>query len=146
VGLFFGEGEAITVQDDVGILADVQNIVVLASGGGGSQAACRRGTASCGCAASACHDQRLVAFSCKRRGFCPSFGARRMVESAELPNETKPGRQEPRRRGGVLYCPEIGSLGRVPGHREGDGQPAKRVVPLGDAISLAEYEHALVAY
>lgn len=32
----------------------------------------------------ACHAERLVAFSCKRRGFCPSCGARRMVESAAL--------------------------------------------------------------
>jgi hypothetical protein len=31
-----------------------------------------------------CHDEKLVAFSCKRRGFCPSFGARRMAESAAL--------------------------------------------------------------
>lgn len=31
-----------------------------------------------------CHGERLVAFSCKRRGFCPSCGARRMVESAAL--------------------------------------------------------------
>jgi len=31
-----------------------------------------------------CHDERLVAFSCKCRGFCPSCGARRMVESAAL--------------------------------------------------------------
>ena len=31
-----------------------------------------------------CHTERLVAFSCKRRGFCPSCGARRMVESATL--------------------------------------------------------------
>jgi len=27
-----------------------------------------------------CHHEKLVAFSCKRRGFCPSCGARRMVE------------------------------------------------------------------
>jgi hypothetical protein len=26
----------------------------------------------------------LLAFSCKRRGFCPSYGARRMAESAAL--------------------------------------------------------------
>lgn len=32
----------------------------------------------------ACHAERLVAFSCKRRGFCPSCGARRMVETAAL--------------------------------------------------------------
>ena len=32
----------------------------------------------------ACHAEKLVAFSCKRRGFCPSCGARRMVESAAL--------------------------------------------------------------
>lgn len=32
----------------------------------------------------ACHAEKLVAFSCKRRGFCPSCGAKRMVESAAL--------------------------------------------------------------
>ena len=31
-----------------------------------------------------CHAEHLLAFSCKRRGFCPSCGARRMVESAAL--------------------------------------------------------------
>ncbi len=31
-----------------------------------------------------CHAEHLVAFSCKRRGFCPSCGAKRMAESAEL--------------------------------------------------------------
>ena len=31
-----------------------------------------------------CHHERLVAFSCKRRGFCPSCGARRMAERAAL--------------------------------------------------------------
>jgi len=31
-----------------------------------------------------CHHEKLVALSCKRRGFCPSCGARRMVESAAL--------------------------------------------------------------
>ncbi len=31
-----------------------------------------------------CHAERLVAYSCKRRGFCPSCGARRMTESAAL--------------------------------------------------------------
>lgn len=31
-----------------------------------------------------CRVETLVAFSCKRRGFCPSCGARRMVESATL--------------------------------------------------------------
>ena len=29
-----------------------------------------------------CSHEKLVAFSCKRRGFCPSCGARRMVETA----------------------------------------------------------------
>ncbi len=29
-----------------------------------------------------CAHEKLVAFSCKRRGFCPSGGARRMVETA----------------------------------------------------------------
>lgn len=32
----------------------------------------------------ACHAEKLVASSCKRRGFCPSCGAKRMVESAAL--------------------------------------------------------------
>lgn len=31
-----------------------------------------------------CHHERLVAFSCKKRGFYPSCGARRMAESAAL--------------------------------------------------------------
>ena len=31
-----------------------------------------------------CHFERLVTFSCKRRGFCPSCGARRMAETAAL--------------------------------------------------------------
>jgi ribosomal protein S27E len=31
-----------------------------------------------------CRAEKLVAFSCKRRGFCLSCGARRMVESAAL--------------------------------------------------------------
>ena len=31
-----------------------------------------------------CHHEHLVAFSCKRRGFCPSCGARRMAETAAL--------------------------------------------------------------
>ena len=31
-----------------------------------------------------CHAEHLVAFSCRRRGFCPSCGARRMAESAAL--------------------------------------------------------------
>ena len=30
------------------------------------------------------HFERLVAFSCKRRGFCPSCGSRRMAETAAL--------------------------------------------------------------
>jgi hypothetical protein len=31
-----------------------------------------------------CHAEHLVAFSCRRRGFCPSCGARRMAEIAAL--------------------------------------------------------------
>ena len=30
----------------------------------------------------ACRHEKLVAFGCKRRGFCPSCGARRMAETA----------------------------------------------------------------
>jgi hypothetical protein len=32
----------------------------------------------------ACHAEKPVASSCKKRGFCPSYGAKRMVESAAL--------------------------------------------------------------
>ena len=31
-----------------------------------------------------CHAEKLVAFSCKKRGFCPSCGARRMANAAAL--------------------------------------------------------------
>jgi ribosomal protein S27E len=31
-----------------------------------------------------CHTEQLVAFSCKRRGICPSCGARRMADTAAL--------------------------------------------------------------
>ena len=31
-----------------------------------------------------CRDEKLVAFSCKKRGFCPGCGARRMADSAAL--------------------------------------------------------------
>ena len=38
-----------------------------------------------------CHDERLVAFSCKRRGFCGSCEARRMADvAALLVNEVLP--------------------------------------------------------
>jgi ribosomal protein S27E len=33
---------------------------------------------------SSCRDEKLVAFSCKKRGICPSCGARRMADSAAL--------------------------------------------------------------
>jgi hypothetical protein len=32
-----------------------------------------------------CHAEKRVAFSCKKRGFCPSCGPRRMAETAALP-------------------------------------------------------------
>jgi Transposase zinc-binding domain len=41
----------------------------------------------------ACHAEKLVAFSCKKRGFCPSCGARRMAETAAtLADEVLPER------------------------------------------------------
>jgi ribosomal protein S27E len=40
-----------------------------------------------------CHAEKLVAFSCKKRGFCPSCGARRMAEApASLADEVLPER------------------------------------------------------
>ena len=46
----------------------------------------------CGCAehgffrvrCESCRREQMLLFSCKRRGFCPSCGARRMAESAAL--------------------------------------------------------------
>ena len=38
-----------------------------------------------------CGHEKLVAFSCKRRGFCPSCGARRMAETtAHLVDQVVP--------------------------------------------------------
>ena len=55
-----------------------------------------------------CQAEHLVAFSCKRRGFCPSCGARRMVESAALlVDEVLP--QQPMRQW-VLSVPVCGEL------------------------------------
>lgn len=31
-----------------------------------------------------CHAEKLVAFRCKKRGFCPTCGGRRMAETAAL--------------------------------------------------------------
>jgi hypothetical protein len=40
-----------------------------------------------------CHAEKLVAFSCKKRGICPSCGARRTAESAaSLADEVLPER------------------------------------------------------
>ena len=40
-----------------------------------------------------CHHEKLVAFSCKRRGFCPFCGARRLVDcAAHLVDEVLPKR------------------------------------------------------
>jgi hypothetical protein len=39
-------------------------------------------TASCVFDVNPCHHEKLVAFSCKRRDFCSSCGARRMADSA----------------------------------------------------------------
>ena len=37
-----------------------------------------------------CGHDKLVAFSCKRRGFCPSCGARRMAQSAAHLVDSRP--------------------------------------------------------
>jgi len=49
-----------------------------------------------------CHDEKLVAFSCKRRGFCPSCGARRMADSAALLVDDILPEQPIRQR--AIYC------------------------------------------
>ena len=63
-----------------------------------------------------CGHDKLVAFSCKRRGFCPSCGARRMAQTAAhlvehalaLPPGRSPGTNSP------LDCLCPGSLPHVP--------------------------------
>ncbi len=69
-----------------------------------------------------CHAERLVAFSCKRRGFCPSCGARRMTESAALLTD-KVLPEEPIRQWVLsvpfplrfLFAAEPAAMGQVPG-------------------------------
>ena len=59
-----------------------------------------------------CHDEKLVAFSCKRRGFCPSCGARRMVDSAALlVDEILP--HQPRRQWVRGNCSRHGSTSHI---------------------------------
>ena len=42
-----------------------------------------------------CHAERLLAFSCKKRGFCPSRGAGRMAESALQKAHYRPAPRAP---------------------------------------------------
>lgn len=69
-----------------------------------------------------CHAEHLVAFSCKRRGFCPGCGARRMAESATLlVDEVLP--EQPMRQWVLsfpfplrfLFASRPGTMGRVLG-------------------------------
>ena len=59
-----------------------------------------------------CHTEQLVAFSCKRRGFCPSCGARRMAECAALLIDDVLPHQPVRQ--WVLSVSGLGHAGRVP--------------------------------
>ena len=43
-----------------------------------------------------CHAEHLVAFSCKRRGFCPSCGARRMADDCREAGGRAKQEPEPR--------------------------------------------------
>ena len=53
-----------------------------------------------------CQAEKLVAFSCKRRGFCPSCGARRMAETAALlVDDILP--QQPVQQPSMPYVPSI---------------------------------------
>ena len=65
-------------QSDLGLFGDLQGVIYLDSEvahGGFLRLRLRLRRGGCG------HD-KLVAFSCKRRGFCPSCGARRMAQTA----------------------------------------------------------------
>jgi len=61
-----------------------------------------------------CHSERLVAFSCKKRGFCPSCGARRMAESARHlveavfgPRPVRQWRRPPAFSSGAVWNPAL---------------------------------------
>jgi len=81
----------------------------------------------------ACHAERLVAYSCKRRGFCPSCAARRMTESAALlidevlPRE--PVRQKRAGDGCAKSIPQRENPTRTPAFpvaRQGGRSPGRR--------------------
>ena len=55
-----------------------------------------------------CHAEHLVAFSCKRRGFCPSCGARRMADDCRDAGGRAKQEPEPR----VRPCWRMKSLPR----------------------------------
>ncbi|QIG04736.1 hypothetical protein GTK47_04985 [Proteus sp. ZN5] len=90
-----------------------------------------------------CHAEHLVAFSCKRRGFCPSCGARRMAESAALlVDEVLP--EQPMRQWVLSFPfqlrflfasrPEIMGVGaghRLPRHCHAPGQESGPYPPSG---------------
>ena len=60
-----------------------------------------------------CKHEKLVAFSCKRRGFCPSCGARRMAESAtHLVDEVFP--KKPMRQWVLTFPFQLRFLAREP--------------------------------
>ena len=43
-----------------------------------------------------CHAEHLLAFSCKRRGFCPSCGARRMADDCRMQEVERRRKPKPR--------------------------------------------------
>jgi ribosomal protein S27E len=61
-----------------------------------------------------CHQEQLVAFSCKRRGFCPNCGARRMADDCRDAGGRAKQEPEPRVR---LYW----SMTSCPRPRSGSG-------------------------
>ncbi len=70
-----------------------------------------------------CRHEHVVAFSCRKRGFCPSCGARRMVDGAASTSPTPPSTslgwmQRLRRAFGidVRRCPRCGAPLRVLAH------------------------------
>ena len=87
-----------------------------------------------------CRHEYLVAFSCKRRGFCPSCGARRMVESvAHLVDHVFPEapvrQRRLRRHGGLRAEPAMEGVRFRRRRRSAPGMPIARARSLADVPS-----------
>ena len=80
-----------------------------------------------------CHAEHLVAFSCKKRGFCPNCDARRVAENAALLVDEVFPKQPVRRPVGAERSVPVALAVREPHRRHGTGAgdrlPLRRHAP-----------------